>query len=248
MNCETFESRLNDQLDARSKEVSVEITDHAAECEACADMLLGYTALLQVVDPWEVAEPAGDFTQNVLSNLTGPVEAPAEVSLPVATDATSGYRALSWRDWSAFASSAALLALILGSSLLWFRGPQQSPSKPALTAAAPLNRPASRPPVEVAAIPPSSPSTDSPTVDQPPIEPLPEEYREWLLSLRRSLPETYDAPSLDANQLPDGIRPIANSLGSALHLLRSTLPGGKSGSNTEKPQAMLLDSGELILG
>jgi hypothetical protein len=70
--CEEFESRLNDLLDERcplfadGALADTVLADHAAVCSACASIARGYETLSEGVSSWERVEVSADLTSRVI--------------------------------------------------------------------------------------------------------------------------------------------------------------------------------------
>jgi len=71
--CEEFESRLNDLLDERcplfadGALADTALADHAAVCSACASIARGYETLSEGVSSWERVEVSADLTSRVIT-------------------------------------------------------------------------------------------------------------------------------------------------------------------------------------
>jgi hypothetical protein len=66
--CEEFESRVNDLLDERRLLLAdADLAAHASVCASCATIARGYDALVEGVAGWERVEPSADLTSRVLS-------------------------------------------------------------------------------------------------------------------------------------------------------------------------------------
>jgi hypothetical protein len=102
MHCVQFEMRLNQLLDDRGDlDSDLELAEHARECPACADLLVGHELLLQGVAAEALNEPAvgRDF------------------AVRVAAEVARSARESSWRRWSwtmPTIAAALLLALAIG--------------------------------------------------------------------------------------------------------------------------------------
>lgn len=110
MNCEGFESRLQDLLDRRvSIDGDEELSAHAANCESCRRELGAYTALLEAVAQMPRPEPRPDLVARVLADVAAPHDDRPELRRP----------ALSRMIAYAFAVAAALLVAAFPVYLLW---------------------------------------------------------------------------------------------------------------------------------
>ncbi|QDU97291.1 hypothetical protein [Lignipirellula cremea] len=255
MNCETFEQQLNDRLDSRQECWDGDLHAHSEVCERCADLLAAHQCLLGVLRQAEAPEPDGDFTDNVLRAVLGPPLASPRSVAPVVSCAWSRPQA------TVLAATLAVLASVVVAAFL-FRQPPAALAPIVVAPPAPGFRPqriiAMPPTLQEKDLPPShQPATATLSSAEPSPETIPAEadlpstvstgqiargessddYREWLRSWRQNLPDSPLATPFESPQLPPGLRPIANSLGSAIYLLRSTLPGGRTSTEPEKPQA-----------
>jgi hypothetical protein len=229
MQCENFESRLNQILDRRARpETDEMLLAHAATCEPCRELLAVGELLFDGVDLLETPEISPGFARRVVDKL-----APRH--------RTSSFAPGRWLGPAAAVAALLVVAVISGRHLWWPSGRMVAspgsgqPTKSISTAPGTLA--VTSPPTKRVA--PSA--SQRPSVTRPAAviaEPTNDDYRELLETLAHRLPDVPRDSLESVEQIPDGLRPIATSFNVAIGLLRRTLPGGKDEpAAPPKPQA-----------
>ncbi len=216
MNCETFESRLNDLLDQRlSPETDSLLQAHAGACSDCRDRLAAQAVLWEALAFSNVPEPPSGFARQVVAEVM-PTRRPPRLS----------------RTLVAVAAVAALVLIAVIPVIRGrFTGPGHvTPNEVATDTDEPSNEQDSPPPriVEFSDTQEAAPSetmlADGST--EPRVEDLKVPYEGLLQQIPEKLPDV-SAEDIDSDKIP-GVRPIRSSFSTGVSLIRRTLPGGKS--------------------
>ena len=242
MQCQEFESRLNDLLDQRlSPEADPPLTSHAQQCGACREVLTLQGLLWRGLKANRPAPPAHDFSARVVANVQ-PADAPSPVSRPA--------RGRHWLITRGLALTAGAAVMLLGARLIFFRGENQpanlaspsprpnvvepNPAPPTTLAirspgAPPRNGPAPTSPVnDPSAAPPSLPpgAIASAFPFRLPAEKDYREYGQAMGEFAAHLPQTVEKLE-EMDRVTPGIRPIRSSFSIAIEALLRTIPSGK---------------------
>ena len=217
MKCGEFETRIQSVLDCReSLGDDQTLREHADQCADCAAVLDAYNAMLDAVEIHETPELDDDFGQRVVQ-LTFAPQAAGSANSRYATRAMV----------VALASIAALIMISVLPRLWISHDPAPSPGGP--TGTLQLTGPGT----------PSEPST---TTEDP--EQIVASDPDWrsLWSQLSSRIASEDLQPIET--LAEGIRPITNSLTTAVDGLRTTFPvGGVSPPpKSSEDSASLLES------
>ncbi|MEX0939284.1 MAG: hypothetical protein WDZ59_15585 [Pirellulales bacterium] len=193
MQCEKFESQLNEVLDRRAMvENEAELVRHARVCDRCGELLAGYETLLDGVELLHVPEINVDLGERVVAEL--------------ARDRAS---AGAWRSPAVIGGLFALAAaLMLAAVPLALWGPGGGSADQVVERATAADRQPGEP---VTALPGNSSLADVPTLA---VDRLCYDAGQAMARLPRYA---------DAVLRVDGIRPLTNSVTYAIDSLRSTL-------------------------
>lgn len=215
MQCEIFETRLNQILDRRQRpETDNELLAHAQECEACRDALAAQEFLFEGLELLETPELSPGFARRVVASAL------AEAA---PSPRAGAFRPTHWLALSAIA--AAIVVAVVSAPFVWNLG----------------DKVAKREPTEPV-VPPPAIAKSNPAIAVPPT--LPQnglvqnvDYREMFEQFPNNLPEAQRDALQSVEQIPGGLRPITNSFGVAVGLIRNTLPRAKDEQPPRKPQA-----------
>lgn len=208
MQCEEFEDRFQQVLDARqSPHDDPLLVKHALGCSNCQEWLESERLLFKGLAASQ-ATPRDDFAECVL----------AEVAIQTAQARPNHVLGAAWMTLLASAVCIAYISFVLMKS-------QPVPvAQPIPTGVAPANSTQPTPQVPIAALPQDeslalhSVSTDAQLeIDQ---------YRRVLADLATQIGESHELEEMSESLSP-GIRPIQSSFGLAIDALRRTLPGGR---------------------
>lgn len=229
MNCESFETRLNEVLDERGAiESDRPLLEHASSCATCRGLLASYAALLEGVDRLE--RPG--LQQGVAERIVEQVRQPSVLRIK-----------LTWQR-AAVAGLAAAAALLV--AVQWNLSPD-APNRPAARpveqSVAQADAPVPQPALEPGAI---APPAGAPAADEEPLGRLLVEMKTKYADLARETqqsvndvtllvpgvtvgrqPEAVDAQPADSelrpkgwvNDVADGLSPITESTRGAFNLL-----------------------------
>jgi hypothetical protein len=227
MQCEVFESRLNQILDRRARpESDPRLLAHAQACESCRELLAAQELLLDGLDQLESPDVSPGFAQRVVAGL-----APSQ-----------GYSSSrSPARWLVFLAGLAATLVIGLAAGQWL-----SSSHSQVGGSGNEARPGGTPRALAVTTPAPSPSGAAPKAVKSPTSAggdralaSNEDYRGLLENLAQHLPDVPRDQLETVEQIPGGLRPIATSFNVAIGLLRRTLPGGKDDpAAPPKPQAV----------
>jgi hypothetical protein len=146
MNCQQFESRLNDLLDERAPlELDNELRGHARHCAPCRELAAGYAEMVQAVRFRRTPEPAGDLAERIVAAaiVEQIVEQPLRSDAPTRREAVTGRagqrRMVVWHRWYGWAAASAAAAVVLLAIgwRFWPAGTRTTPPGPQQIATAP---------------------------------------------------------------------------------------------------------------
>ena len=226
MQCEAFETRLNQLLDRRERpEVDDYLLAHAQRCEACRELLAVQELLFDGLELLERPEVSGRFAQRVVTSAAS-------------SRRSSARSAPRWLVVAASLAAIAIVAVFAGPRL-FSRGDSKvaGPTKPAKSSSGLRGASALVSPGRV-------PGKGEKRFDQKTAPTAPgaselahQDYRRMLEQFPNRLPEVQRDALESVEQIPGGLKPIATSFGVAVGLIRNTLPRGKDESPPPKPQA-----------
>jgi len=222
VNCREFERRWQELLDERQRpEADAELVGHTLSCPACREVLQTQQ-LLTTTLAQKAIEPPPELADRVVEQWLR--ERTRSASL--ASRRAGSAWAPRWRPWM---SSAVAVLLVVGVTLLVFRTADSIRPE--------LDRPAH--PGMASAVPSSDAPAGQPhppgTVDPHTVAHL-AAYRQWLTSVSTHLDRMPRAP---VDELTGSLRPVADSVTSALSALRRTLPIVDRDAPNRSPQAWL---------
>lgn len=258
MQCEKFESRLQDLLDQRERpEYDALLLDHAESCENCRETLMLQEQLFSGLDLWETPRMSDGFAQRVVEQHLSEVN---QVQLP---ERGGGSGPIAWKVFAGTVAASLLVGCIVASA--WY-----SANRAALPQPTVVETPAPQLPV--------APEVKTPVqvVEQPLVSPeptSPEHASPDYLAMQfvSSAPELFDGHATGrmirevTTSLPEvatveenipALRPITSSFSQTIGIVRKTLPGGREAPNraepkpepTLKPQAELSrDDGQVLV-
>lgn len=251
MRCDSFETRLNEVLDQRgSPSEDRELRAHAESCAACRDLLVGQQLLFTGLDLAEKPAISSGFTSRVLARLAdqSSVDSGATAGIVAPAGPALGFHRAAW--WTGGIVAAAAIALIAGwepiSTLFAPSGQENPPANPLVNTHSPnnLEAPAPSPPQTELKQPTPPVVAQQPASEAPKVAVIPDDQLGRLLEAVQTLPT--EEGSEFALQVVDGLRPIAEPMGSVLNVVRRGLLGGESQMQEPppgKPQARSLFRG-----
>lgn len=230
MLCSEFEERFHTLLDDRCdpNDDSV-ISGHASQCAQCRNNLNSWDLLSVGLETWEPPRSTASIDNIVAMALASPANESADVT-PTDKPKTRPF------DLASVIVPVLLSAVVLAIALFVPMFMAKNGSEP--IAQNNQNEPAKP------AIVNESPIVIAQNTDRQPSEADVVRGRELLNEMRARLPEPAAlgtiANDLTAQELPNGLQPIAGSFEVALNAFRKTLPGKKGLIIPGKPQASKL--------
>lgn len=216
MECETFEARLNEALDAAlDPALDQQWSRHAEACPACRQLWRGYETLLAAAARLRSPLPNRAWTERVVEAVNQVLQHPADLPQPAVSYAT-GAGTTRTRSWS---QTAAWLAALAAGLLVAVWGLTR-------TSQAPVELAESRPAPATGADPSAAPRSQPPT-----------SLREVALlvpGLAASIesdaqPTATEAAGRDwTADLSNGLKPLAHSTSGALDLMLGALTSVES--------------------
>jgi hypothetical protein len=205
MICDEFETRIQSLLDCRVLPGDDQLLrEHAQQCPDCAAVLDAYTAMLDSVEIHETPELDDEFSQRVVQ-----LAFPPQASKPARSRSATRMMIL------ALVSVAALVMISVLPRLRMPKGPTPSPGGSAGRAGT----------IQIAGPGPSVKQTEPPVTSEDPdrLTPANPDWRVLWTELSDRL-ASEDLQPIET--LAKGIRPITNSLTTAVDGLRTTFPVG----------------------
>lgn len=241
MHCEKFETRLQDLLDARLRpECDKELLAHAETCEACREIMALQEQLFAGLEIWEAPAVPDCFTQHTVAL------AMAAKTLPT-VEPRAPRISLAWIGLSVVLAASLVLAIIP-----FFQHNQPSNGAAPLAQDEPIPKPAM---VDVVVAPMPQPLVASEVpnlLDTHPVTFTPQQLAAEGEVMLRNLQQLPEVPVDQSVERIPGFRPIANTFGLAIDVMRKVLPGGRESTTSQeqktppatKPQAEWLGNSQ----
>jgi hypothetical protein len=244
MQCEKFESRLQDLLDQRLRpERDPALVDHAESCEGCREMLALQEQMFSGLAMLEVPTLDAAFSQRVMKEYREEILTAELAPLP------SKRFAFNWK----MLTGALAASLLVGALIVAMRNNNVPVPAPVIVQPPPKVVPVPEKPVDAPSV--AVTPVETPSKVEVPFETLPTgeivqlvESADEILDGRttgrmiREVTSMQEVPEVE-KQIP-GFRPLASGFSSTLGMVRKTLPGGRDGqrrtpkaSPMTKPQA-----------
>jgi hypothetical protein len=236
MQCERFETRLQELLDQRERpECDALLLEHADACDHCRETLLLQEQMFAGLEMWEAPQPSRGFAESVVAQSATVTKA----SQPAALGARFPWKVLTG------ALAASLLIGVVTVASRWTNAPPAVPEKV-------NDHVVTHPPVKVAPAPTPAPDPVSEIV-QAPHSPMPEGSFQEHLAVQwvENAPELLDGRNTGrmirevTSSLPEvsgvednipALRPITNGFNLTIGMMRKTLPGGRETLPREQPK------------